>query len=96
MVGKGNYQLGKIYKKQRTTKVRQLMKQGPSNFDYDIKIIEKLVDILDVSRAEDYYQWMEVGWCLHNIDPSNVELLSIWDNFSKRCSDKSVVINLAG
>ena len=30
---------------------------------------------------------MEVGWCLHNIDPSNDELLEVWIDFSKR-SDK--------
>jgi hypothetical protein len=39
-----------------------------------------LVDILDPQRSDNYRQWMEVGWCLHNI---NV-LLDTWIKFSKK------------
>jgi P4 family phage/plasmid primase-like protien len=53
---------------------------------YDIEIIRDLVDILSVNRADDYYTWMEVGWCLHNIDPENTELCQIWDTFSHKSS----------
>ena len=57
-----------------------------SHNDYDINIIRDLVDILSVSRADEYSTWIEVGWCLHNIDNENPELLQIWDNFSKKSS----------
>tara|TARA_Y100000389_G_scaffold197738_2_gene232889 strand:+ start:3215 stop:5863 length:2649 start_codon:yes stop_codon:yes gene_type:complete len=48
----------------------------------DLEIIRNLVDILDIERAENYQKWIEVGWCLHNID---VNLLDKWVEFSKKC-----------
>lgn len=50
---------------------------------YDIEYIRKIVNILSLKRADSYKDWIELGWCLHNIDPNNDELLNIWDNFSK-------------
>ena len=29
---------------------------------------KKLVKGLNEKRALEYYNWLEVGWCLHNID----------------------------
>jgi hypothetical protein len=43
--------------------------------------------MLNESRIENYSQWLEVGWVLHNIDPNSDELLDIWIDFSKK-SDK--------
>lgn len=54
--------------------------------EYDITEIRKLINILSVERADEYHSWIEVGWCLHSIDKS---LLDIWIDFSKR-SDKYV------
>lgn len=54
---------------------------------YDITQIGKLIDCLSDKRADDERSWMEVGWCLHNIDKNNIELLQLWVKFSKR-SDK--------
>jgi len=51
---------------------------------YDIEYVRKIVNILSKDRAEQYKKWIELGWCLHNIDPNNEELLAIWDNFSKQ------------
>lgn len=48
------------------------------NFEY----AKKLVDILNPIRAESYQSWIELGWCLHNID---FRLLDTWISFSKRC-----------
>ena len=47
-------------------------------------LIEKYIDILSSERAENYKTWIEVGWCLHNIDD---RLLDLWIQFSK-ISDK--------
>lgn len=44
-----------------------------------------LVSILDKSRSENYQDWIELGWCLHNIDKS---LLDLWKDFSKNCLSK--------
>lgn len=50
----------------------------------DYELIKNLVDCLNVERADDYSNWLNVGFCLYNIDSN---LLELWDNFSKK-SDK--------
>lgn len=40
-----------------------------------------LVDILSEERANNYNDWMRLGWCLRNIDH---RLLNKWDEFSKK------------
>lgn len=47
----------------------------------DIEFAKKLAGILSSSRAVEYKSWIEVGWCLHNIDNS---LLDSWIEFSKK------------
>ena len=43
------------------------------------------MDCLSVERAEKYEQWIRVGWCLHNISPSE-ENFQLWMDFSARSS----------
>jgi hypothetical protein len=47
----------------------------------NIELAKKLVKILDKKRTENYNDWIQVGWCLRNID---LELLEAWDEFSKQ------------
>lgn len=47
--------------------------------------VQKLVSMLSTDRASSYTPWMQLGWCLHNIDTS---LLPVWDEFSKLCPSK--------
>lgn len=47
----------------------------------DIETVRGLVEILSSTRAESYTTWMEVGWCLHNISDT---LIDIWIEFSLR------------
>ena len=42
-------------------------------------------ECLSASRANSYQSWMEVGWCLHNIDPSH-EMFNVWMEFSNQSS----------
>ena len=58
-------------------------------FDYkndaQLSLVYKLVlECLSHSRADNYEDWIKLGWCLHNID---VRLLDLWIQFSK-ISDK--------
>ena len=46
----------------------------------DVAYAKTLVPLLSITRADDENNWMEVGWCLHNI---SVELLPAWIVFSK-------------
>ena len=65
------------------TKKKIVKTKSNSYINYDIERIRELVSILSNERVENYSQWIEVGWMLHNIDPCNDELLEIWINFSK-------------
>jgi P4 family phage/plasmid primase-like protien len=48
--------------------------------------VKKLVmDCLSAGRAGPYKEWMEVGWCLHHIDPSD-EMFQVWMDFSRKSS----------
>jgi len=38
-------------------------------------------DCLSVERNKDYLEWLNIGFCLYNIDNS---LLEVWDEFSKK------------
>jgi P4 family phage/plasmid primase-like protien len=66
------------------TKKKILKTKSTSYLNYDIERIRELVSILSDERVQNYSQWIEVGWMLHNIDPCNDELLEIWINFSKK------------
>lgn len=49
----------------------------------EVNLVKKLINILDEKRANDYCDWIRLGWCLRNID---IELLADWDKFSKKSS----------
>ena len=40
-------------------------------------------ECLSAERATSYQSWIEVGWCLHNIDPSE-EMFQTWMEFSSK------------
>ena len=56
----------------------------------DIPLIRRLVlECLSDVRADDYTQWMEVGWCLHNISSTEEmfdKMFQLWMEFSKKSS----------
>lgn len=43
---------------------------------------------LSTDRADSYKTWMEVGWCLYNIDSSE-EMFDIWQEFSNKSAKSS-------
>ena len=51
-----------------------------------LETVKELVGLLSDERADSYQMWLELGFCLHNIDPQG-SLLETWIQFSKR-SDK--------
>jgi P4 family phage/plasmid primase-like protien len=47
-------------------------------------IIKRLaIECLSAERASGFQSWIEVGWCLHNIDPSE-EMFQTWMEFSQK------------
>ena len=62
--------------------------------DEDRAVIERLVmKCLSEERATAYDTWIRVGWCLHNIDPSEANF-NLWMEFSKK-SGKNTGNNIA-
>lgn len=49
--------------------------------EVDIRVAHILVNMLKDSRLDNYNTWIELGFCLHNIDDS---LLDLWIDISKR------------
>jgi hypothetical protein len=47
----------------------------------EIRIAKILVGMLNINRADDYQHWIELGFCLHNIHDS---LLDVWIMFSQK------------
>ena len=69
-------------------KIRKKKMSKLSTLDrgYDIKRIQELINILSDERSDNYNEWIEIGYALHNINPDDIELLRIWDEFSKKSS----------
>ena len=67
--------------KKKIVKIKPLI-----SIDYSPDRIAELVAIFSQDRSENYTNWLEVGWALHNIDPNSQELLNIWIEFSKKSS----------
>ncbi len=44
-----------------------------------------VIECLSDNRAGPYKEWIEVGWCLHSIDPSD-DMFQLWMEFSKKSS----------
>ena len=60
----------------------------------NISIAKQLaLQCLSAERASGYASWMEVGWCLHHIDPS-LEMFDVWMEFSNK-SNKAGENNVA-
>ena len=57
----------------------------PVSREEEFRKTKFLVSLLSDERAENYNDWIRVGWTLHNIDNA---LLQVWVDFSKRCPAK--------
>jgi len=75
----------KIHLIENTNK-KKVAKKIANNINYEPSLIRELVFILNNERSENYNQWLELGWALHNIDPNSQELIDIWIDFSKKSS----------
>ena len=52
--------------------------------DDEVELSRKLtLGCLSATRAESYNSWMEVGWCLSNISPTD-DMFNTWVEFSKK------------
>lgn len=72
---------------EKLDKIAEKKKAGPTyntknKVDQDvINDIQSILKILNPVRANNYTEWLELGWCLHNID---YRLLPEWIEFSRQ------------
>ena len=55
----------------------------PNADDERILIRRLTLECLSKERCDDHNEWMRVGWCLHNIEPSE-DMFNLWLDFSKK------------
>jgi len=72
------------YKIENQKKKQKRKKENSELTEDDITEIYELVDILNIKRADNYQDWINLGFALHSIEPNNEDLLAIWDNFSQK------------
>jgi len=53
----------------------------------DIDVATQLLPMIGIWRAEEYGEWMQMGWALYNISDGRNEGLDLWIEFSRQ-SDK--------
>lgn len=72
----------------KTTKVKEQKVYDKLTVSENLKLAEKLLPMLSDERAENYTEWMTIGWVLYNISEGSEEGLQLWLKFSSRCGDK--------
>jgi P4 family phage/plasmid primase-like protien len=70
-----------LRKKAIVLKSQQLKENPIMSTSDQYETAKKLLSILDSKRADDYNNWISVGWCCRNID---YRLLEDWIEFSKK------------
>lgn len=48
------------------------------------KIRGDIMDMIDVSIADNYNTWMDVGWTLYSISEGHQDFFDLWDNWSQK------------
>lgn len=75
-------------KEQIKEKRKREKKHLTVSVEESLKISEQLLPMLADFRAEDYHEWMTIGWILYNIGDGSPQALEQWLEFSARCEDK--------
>ena len=71
------------YNKNKEESRKKYKKSTKRNID-DLELIRKLVELLSEERANNRKEWIELGWCLHNLHNHDDTLLNLWIEFSKK------------
>lgn len=53
-----------------------------------LKRAGQMLELLSKERADNYNEWIEIGWILHNVSEGTYEGFVLWNDFSKLTSKK--------
>lgn len=56
------------------------------NTTYTMEELEYYMEIIDERRADDYENWMQIGWALYSIGNGCFDCFDLWDRFSQKSS----------
>ena len=74
-----------VIKKPPTRRIRKKEYQRDLNEIFsDLIVSEQLLEMLDNDRADEWDEWMEIGWVLYNISEGHEKGLKLWITFSGR------------
>lgn len=71
-----------------TKKKENIKQHKKTTVQEDIKTATKLLPMISKHRAEDYNEWMMIGWVLYNISEGSPEGLDLWNEFSQQIGEK--------
>lgn len=54
----------------------------------NMKKCARLLNLIDDKRADDFNDWMHIGWAIYNISNGSAEGLNLWLDFSSRSVEK--------
>jgi len=76
----------KVFEKKSIKMIQK--KRSEEEIFADIKTLKDgmIMDMLSNDRADNYSEWMDVGWTLFNIGEGRDETLDMWIEFSRRSS----------
>ena len=75
-------------KKEIITKQVDDKKYKVEDISKTLPVIKALMNMISESRADDYNNWMEIGWILYNITYGSSEGYKLWISFSSKCQGK--------
>jgi P4 family phage/plasmid primase-like protien len=64
--------------------------RDPTKLTEELKTASDLVKLLSSERADNYEDWMDVGWTLYNVGYGTTDALDIWIEFSRRATRDGV------
>lgn len=85
---------GRVYSQEYKPKTIVSIQEAKVNVYEDFedeeiqKIASELVPLLSPSRADDYNEWMNVGFCLYSLLKGTEIGLELWKDFSQGCQEK--------
>ena len=68
--------------------VKETKNYSKDTTENELKLAKKLISILSKDRADNFNDWMTVGWALYNISEGSKDGLDLWLDFSKKCPEK--------
>ena len=75
-------QIKLVERKQKEQKIYDKL-----TMDENMKMVEKLLPLLSDFRAEEYIEWMTIGWVIYNISDGSEDGMRMWMKFSERAKN---------